>query len=423
MNMMVTRRRTLKSIAGWASCALAPIRGAWGSRAQRIEPVARGRPWVPGSLEIHHLDTGRGNATLILGPDGTSFLIDAGEAHSAEALMSPARPDLSRGAGEWIARYVRRHLDRVSRSALDVFLLTHLHGDHVGQVAETSPYSKRGSYRLTGAADVAESLPIGDLIDRGWPDYNYPAYPTDPSALNYIALAQDLARRGTRVQRAQTGSASQMGLRHDPASFPEYNARILAVNGEVWTGTGGGTRSLFPPLSSLSSEAMPNENMCCVAVRLRYGDFSYYTGGDLTCDTNYGRYPWQDIETAVARVAGPVSVAAANHHGYYDACGPQAVRLLRPQAWIVPTWHASHPAMNVLAALLSEELCPGKRLVFATGMSQSALAVNDRFAKSLASSEGHVVVRVRPGGRSFSVDVMNAADESDTLVRSWPLQV
>ena len=298
-------------------------------------------------------------------------------------------------------------------------MLTHLHGDHVGQVVDSSPRSARGDYQLTGASDVAEAIQIEELIDRGWPDYDYPAYPADPSARNYIALARHLARHGTRVQRAQAGSTSQLRLRRNPTAFSDYNARVLAVNGEVWTGIGESTKKLFPGLAGLSPEALPTENMCCAAVRLQYGNFSYYTGGDLTSDTYYGRFPWHDIETAVADAAGPVSVALANHHGYFDACGPEAIRLLRPQAWVLPTWHASHPATNVLAALLSEDLYPGKRSVFATGMAPAALAVNDRFVHNLASTEGHVVVRVAPGGRSFRIVVVNATDESDTVVSAF----
>ena len=123
--------------------------------------------WEPGVLEIHHIDTGRGNSTLILEPDGSLLLIDAGDAHSAEQTMSPARPDASRRAGEWIARYVERQLTRTRSPALDVLLLTHFHGDHVGEVTASSPQSAHGDYRITGAAEVAESIPIRTIIDRG----------------------------------------------------------------------------------------------------------------------------------------------------------------------------------------------------------------------------------------------------------------
>jgi hypothetical protein len=159
--------------------------------------------------------------------------------------------------------------------------------------------------------------------------------------------------------------------------------------------------------------------MCCASMLIEYGSFRYYTGGDLTCDTDYGRLPWHDIETPVARAAGPVTVAVANHHGYFDACGPDAVRALQPRVWVIPTWHVSHPAMSALANLFSKELYPGERLVFATGMTDAAMLTNERFSKNLASSDGHVVVRVPVGGHEFAVHVVDAGDETGTVVRSF----
>jgi hypothetical protein len=37
-------------------------------------------PWTAGYLYIHHISTGRGNAAYVVMPDGTTMLIDAGEA-------------------------------------------------------------------------------------------------------------------------------------------------------------------------------------------------------------------------------------------------------------------------------------------------------------------------------------------------------
>lgn len=417
---MPQRREFLKFAAGALSTAL--LRPDAGSAESMPEKkfAGSGLPaWKPGTLEIHHLDTGRGNSTLILGPDGTSLLIDAGEAHGAEKMMAPARPDAHRPAGEWIARYLRRQLNRIEQPALDRMLLTHLHGDHVGQVAPSSPPSKRGNYRLTGAAFVAEMIEVHALIDRGWPDYAYPAVPTDPSALNYIAMARSMYSGGAKLQRAQAGSLSQLALRKRPAAYPGFDARILSVNGEVWTGAGEGSKPRFPTVSNLAAEALPTENMCCVSVGLRYGKFRYYTGGDLCNDTAYGLYPWHDIETPVAEIAGPVSVAVANHHGYFDACGPAMVRALRPRVWVVPTWHVSHPDIGVLANLFSEELYSGARDVLATGMAPAAMLTTERFSSRLAGSEGHVVVQLAEGGDSFTVHVVEARDERGEVRASF----
>ena len=36
--------------------------------------------WVPGTLDIHQIVTGRGNAAFMMFPDGTTLLLDAGDA-------------------------------------------------------------------------------------------------------------------------------------------------------------------------------------------------------------------------------------------------------------------------------------------------------------------------------------------------------
>ncbi len=46
--------------------------------------------WKPGILDIHHINTGRGNSSLAICPDGTSILIDAGAANSPVAFMNAA---------------------------------------------------------------------------------------------------------------------------------------------------------------------------------------------------------------------------------------------------------------------------------------------------------------------------------------------
>ena len=114
--------------------------------------------------------------------------------------------------------------------------------------------------------------------------------------------------------------------------------RALAANGEVWTGHGSETRSLFPPLDTLKPNELPTENACSIALRVSYGAFRYYIGGDLTCDTNFGAAPWMDVETAVAKVAGPLSVSALDHHGYFDATCPDFVRYMRSRVYILQSW-------------------------------------------------------------------------------------
>ena len=365
-------------------------------------------PWQHGFLEIHHISTGRGNSVLAILPDGTSLMIDAGAVKAASgADVALPKPDASRRPGEWIGRYAKFHLRTAPRQQIDTFVLTHLHGDHMGEYTDDLPLSKTGDYRLTGVSDVAELLPIHRIIDRGWPDYAYPAPQIDKSALNYIAFVRSMAKRGVPIERAVVGSATQIGTLHATG----FSVRVLAANGEVWTGEGDTTRHLFPALETLTKNAHSMENMCSVALRLDYGTFRYYNGGDLTCDTQFGTQPWMDVETAVAKAAGPATVAALDHHGYYDGTGPDFVRAMRARIWVLQSWHATHPALATLDRLYSPVLYAGDRDVLATSLVAAAELVDARLSDKMLSQQGHVVIRVSPGGATYEVIVLDDAVE------------
>jgi len=401
------RRSFLRATAG---LAILGSRAASSAKAFANEELPS---WKPGILDIHHINTGRGNSSLVICPDGTSILIDAGAANSPVLFMNEARPNDSLRSGQWIARYIQRHLRASGREQLDYVVVTHLHGDHMGELAPGSPKSLYGDYRLTGVSDVAEQIQIRKLIDRGFPDYSYPEPITDGSARNYIAYVRSRVSRNLSVEQINVGSANQIILQHSSNQYPSFSVRNIAANGSVWAGTGDGKANHFPATTSLSKDQLPSENMCSIAVRLNYGAFSYYTGSDLTCDTNYGADPWRDIETVVGKACGKVSVSTVNHHGYFDATGPDFVRAVQPQVWMLQSWHASHPAMSVLANLYSEKLYLGPRDVFSVGLKPEAWLTTNRFASMLKSRQGHVLVRVSSPGDRFHVLILDDRDETN----------
>ncbi|MGC2505021.1 MAG: hypothetical protein WA369_00075, partial [Candidatus Acidiferrales bacterium] len=122
--------------------------------------------------------TNRGNSTLLILPDGTTMMVDAGAIYGATPYLSDPLPSGEYRPGEWIGRYAKRRFDASGLTTIDTFLLTHLHGDHVGYLPPDGPLSADGTYRLTGVSDVAAIVPIQRFVDRAWPDYTYPA-PTD----------------------------------------------------------------------------------------------------------------------------------------------------------------------------------------------------------------------------------------------------
>lgn len=118
-----------------------------------------------------------------------------------------------------------------------------------------------------------------------------------------------------------------------------------------------------------------------------------------------------------------MEVAVANHHAYFDAVGAEFVRSLRPRVFIVPSWYVAHASLLPLRRMVSRNLYPDDRDVLATCMMEAAKAVNHQFVGQVRSTDGHIIVRVAPGGAEFRV-VVNAndddADRSKAENGPWP---
>lgn len=409
---MPTRRSFLTgfgAIAASAARLRAHSPGRSSIRGERLSP------WVEGQLDIHHISTGRGNSTLFICPDATVMLVDAGAIYTPLKYTISPKPDGHRRPGEYLARYIRRQMVVAGRNEIDVFLATHFHDDHVGAVSAVTPLHSSGQFHVTGISDVAATIPVTRILDRGFPSYNYPAPLQREDSRNYAAFARFASHAGIKVERFVAGSSRQLSLLRNPNRYPSFKIQNLSVNGDVWTGRTEESTSRFPAISTLSADNYPSENMCSLSIRLTYGGFRYYTGGDLECDTNYGSSPWRDIETSVAQVAGPVNVAVANHHGYVNAVGAAFVRHLQPQAFVVMGWDSAHPTIPTLDNMLSKRLYPGNRDVFGTALKEENCIATRRLAE-IASGNGHVVVRVEPGGGAYRIVVLDNMSESNVVL-------
>src|SRR6185436_3469657 len=234
-------RITFHSLRGRSALGLmAALLAAAPLAAQTVgQPLPR---WTPGTLDIHQINTGRGNVALLVLPDGTSLLLDAGDGGNPPPRGTAPRPDGSRPTAEWIARYVRA----LGVSAIDYGYLTHFHDDHMNAIV-----------------DVAARVPIKKMFDRGWPDYGYPA--PDYRELQgpaFLRYREWITRGGVQGERLRPGRSDQIVLVKDAKAHPRFEVRNVAANGEVWTGEGTETRKLFPPLVFFVREDAPTENMC-----------------------------------------------------------------------------------------------------------------------------------------------------------------
>ena len=365
--------------------------------------------WKEGYLDIHHINTGKGESSFFILPDGTTLLVDAGATARPKPRVTDPKPDGSRTPGEWISRYILHFMQDQPEKKLDYVLLTHFHDDHMGELYPGLKTSVAGNYILTGITEVGENIPFGKLVDRNWPDYNFPAPLHENYVQNYIRFVKwNIENKGLRAEQFKVGVNDQFTLLRNPGKYPDFEIRNLASNGHVWTGTGSNERNYFPPMTDLRPEEYPGENMCSIAFRLSYGKFDYFNGGDLTTGEPG---TWQDIETPVGLVTGPVDVCEANHHAYYDAMGTPFLKALRPRVDIIQVWSPSQPAANILARMLSSWTYPGPRDIFATNTMEETRIVSGRM-ESLKSQQGHIVVRVNPGGENYMIYILDDSSEN-----------
>jgi beta-lactamase superfamily II metal-dependent hydrolase len=385
-------------------------------------------PWQRGMLDIHQINTGTGDAAFFVLPDGTTLLLDAAAVNrSAErpaGYDTPQRPNASLRAGQWVARYIQRMHPEGTRGVLDYAALTHFHGDHMGTLTEQSPSSKSGAYRLTGITDVGDAVTIRRLLDRGWPSYDYPAPSGSAMMKNYRAFLQWQAENnGLQSERFEPGRVDQIILRRNPEAFPDFEVRNIAANGYVWTGSGTTARNRFP------EGILPNENNCSLAFRLTYGAFRYFNGGDMAGFLSPNAAAWTEMESAVAWVTGPVDVHAINHHGTPDGANAFFLSVLQPRIHVLSVYAASQPGPDVMRRMLSPRIYPGPRDVFLTnaawpgrqehllklyGETETAWLL-DRI-REVASSQGHVLVRVEPGGARYQVIVIDDNEEGGKVL-------
>lgn len=403
--------------AGWAVGLGLLLPGFAADRPEVGRPLPA---WQRGQLDIHQFNTATGDAAFFILPDGTTFLLDAGAVdRSAEKIPpqydSPQRPDTTLRPGQSIARYIHRVHPDGARGELDYVALTHFHGDHIGTVRPDSPRSAAGGYQLTGITDVAEEVKIHALLDRGWPDYDFPAPSGGAMMQNYRAFVKwQVEHRGLKAERFEAGRVGQIALRRDPSAYPDFEIRNLAANGYVWTGTGTATRNRYP------AGMVPGENNCSLAFRLTYGAFTYFNGGDMAGILGANSPAWDEMESAVAWVTGPVDIHVLNHHGWKDSANAFFLSVLQPRVHILSTYASSEPSPDVMRRLLSERVYPGPRDVFMTnsewpgrrahmvklfGEADTAWLLQQM--KQIASSQGHVVVRVEPGGAHYHLIVLD----------------
>ncbi len=373
--------------------------------------------WSEGYLDIHAVNTGRGECMLLIFPDGTTMMVDAAssatdnEAEEDSGGATPVKP-AGKEPVETIINYIS-HFIKAASGKLDYVMLSHWHADHIGGPpdAATMPMHSSNQFILCGVTRIGTEIPVGKLIDRG---------STFPKALgfsgmkNYLKYADwSKTEYGTVREEAEVGKTSQIVLKRNPATYPDFSVRTVVKNGFIWTGEGDGVKNTFS--EDPTELAKADENKFSAGFLLKYGKFDYFSGGDLSYSGRSNIGTWVDIEYSLSLVIPQVEVMKAHHHGTSNCNSAEFLKAVKPDAVLVNVWQDVQPnPATVDRIFAANKNCN----IFTTNMTdRNKGVIGASTVAKIKSTSGHIVVRVSPGGDQYYIYILNDNNEKYVVQR------
>lgn len=255
---------------------------------------------VAQELKICHIDVAQGDATLIVSPSGMMTLIDAGNNGKGTNTVLP-------------------YLANLGITSLNYVIATHYHADHIGGLDEV----------ITGLGGAH----VGVVYDRGTAH-------APPSNATYTDYATAAATASGGRQTVSVGQVIDLG--------GGVTMLCLATDGTVLN------YGVVPGSTS-------SENDLSSAWLISYGDFRYYTGGDVGGEST----SYADQETPIVNSSGigMVDGLKIDHHGSQYSTNQAFVDHLQGSACVIPVGSNSygHPVQVVL-----DRLCAANCKIYQT---------------------------------------------------------
>ena len=374
------------------------------------------KPWTEGTLDIHYINTGRGESSFYVFPDGTTMLVDAAGSLLKKHKHMPTapKPDSTVSSGQVIINYIRHFAPKDNRDTLDYCILSHYHTDHMGDYSKKLPLHKDGNFRLSSICEVGVGIPYRRLISRGDPTEVKASNTTrEENMANFAKFVNwTVKHNGTRYEFFDPASDTQIvPVRHAVKDFTVHN---IAANGYYRTSLGANEAATdMPSKAELDASGDPKGYALSSAFILSYGPFDIFSGGDLQW-AHKDVHDYFDIEAPLSRTCRKVEVMKASHHCTKGANGPDIMGALQPDVVIANVWRDVQPNPGTLKDIYGAS--PDCK-VFLTNLHPDNL-ISD-YLDRITAAGGHIVVRVARGGKTYKVYTLDDTDSAYRITGVW----
>lgn len=371
---------------------------------EQVVEVGKPLPlWSKGHLDIHYINSGRGECAFYIMPDGTTLVVDAGEVKetysesntSGDAAV-PQRPNANVRPYVVYATYIKHFMPNPN-FAVDYCAPSHFHIDHIGSTGAATETSPNG-YRLSGLTALYDEVGFSRVIDRAYPDYKEdaqtPAMEGQLSAdwAKFVKWGVGAGRfSGARFKVGE----EQIVMLNDKKSY-DFKIFNICANGYVW--------NMKDSKGYLAGSKSAVGNPASCGFHLRYGKFDYITCGDLTsAPQNLVANYYRDFIGA-----GKLDMFKAHHHLSSNSWGSGMKKVqFSPRVIINMNFYKKQPDIPLLTNIMDNSFYVWGKDFFTTNGHPQAVSENSGLYGRVAGYNGHIVVRVLPGGDSYYVYVLD----------------
>lgn len=235
-----------------------------------------------GALQMYFIDVEGGQATLFVGPDGESLLVDAGwpgfNGRDADRIVAACK-----AAGV---------------TKIDNLLITHYHTDHVG-----------------GVPQLVAKIPVGRFIDHG---------------VNREDEKATVAGWNAYQKVLQEGHAEHLVVKPgDVLPLKSFHADVVSADGQLISKPLPGAGEKNTACDASPTKPLENtENDRSVGIMITFGRLRILDLGDLT---------WGEERPLMCPEdkLGKVDILIVSHHGILNSSSPALVKAVAPRVAIM----------------------------------------------------------------------------------------